>query len=173
MKSSIKPLLFSLKTQYAKLTFDGVKRTELRLRDLTGMEGRDVFVYVTGPVMELRGGFRIGEVFTGTPDEIWDAVSGDAGVDKPDFDAYYSDRQLACALRIEEVWKYENPIGLDKLRKQFTGFVVPQSWRYLKHEEHEYFQGMKRRGEEAGNSRQALIRSPQGQLPFPLRPAPA
>ena len=58
-----------------KLVFDGPKKVELRRRVLTRMRGRDIFIYVTSPVGKLRGGFRVGEVWTGTPEEIWNVVS--------------------------------------------------------------------------------------------------
>ena len=143
MSASDSPLLISLRPQYADLVFEGLKKAELRRRDLSRMEGRDVFVYVTSPVMQLRGGFHVGEVFTGTPDEIWDKVSEEAKVEKSDFDAYYAGTNLACALKITRVWEYENPIGLSELRDEFDNFVVPQSWRYLKFNELELFQNMK------------------------------
>ena len=76
MSESPKPLILSLKPRYADLIFEGVKKAELRRRPLVQMEGGDVFVYVTSPVMELRGGFRVGEVWAGTPQEIWEKVSG-------------------------------------------------------------------------------------------------
>ena len=145
MNSSGSPLLISLRPSYANLIFEGVKKVELRRADLSRMEGREVFVYVTSPVMKLRGGFQVAEVFTGTPQEIWDEVSEYGAISRSDFDAYYSGRELACALKITKVWEYKNPRGLDKLRERFTGFVVPQSWRYLKPEEHEVFQQMEKR----------------------------
>ena len=108
------------------------------------MEGGDVFIYVTSPVMELRGGFRVGEVWAGTPQDIWEKVSGRAGVNRADFDAYYAGQSIAYALEITGVWKYSNPPGLGTLRKLFDNFVVPQSWRYVKPEEHRSFRSMER-----------------------------
>lgn len=143
MNASESPLLISLKPQYADLVFDGLKKAELRRRDLRRMKGRDVFVYVTSPVMQLRGGFQVGEVFIGPPDEIWEKVSSEAGVNKSEYDAYYAGRKIACALKIEYVWEYENPLELSGLRAKFRDFVVPQSWRYLKAEELESFLSMK------------------------------
>ena len=52
-------LLLSLQPRFAEMVFDGTKRTELRRRFAEGLEGCDVFVYVTSPVRELRGGFRV------------------------------------------------------------------------------------------------------------------
>ncbi len=139
-----KALLLSLKPRYADLIFGGLKKAELRRRSLAHMEGRDVFVYVTSPVMVLRGGFRVGMVWTGTPQDVWDRVSEWAGVDKDDFDAYYAGQSIAYALEITDVWEYAEPAGLAKLRGQFDNFTVPQSWRYVTPEEHESFSEMER-----------------------------
>ena len=76
-------------------------------------------------------------------DEIWEEVSSEARLKKSEFDAYYAGRKIACALKIEYVWEYENPLELSELRAKFQSFVVPQSWRYLKAEELESLLGMK------------------------------
>ena len=172
MNSSTTPLLFSLKPHYAELIFKGLKKAELRRRDLRRMKGRDVFIYVTSPVMQLQGGFHVGEVLTGKPQDIWNEVSDYAGVEESDFEAYYSGRELACALKITKVWEYEYPIGLDKLKTQFTSFVVPQSWRYVKPDEHESFRRMKMRDERARASVAAPAQAAQGQSPL-LQPESA
>lgn len=142
MNTPDSPLLISLRPRYADLVFEGLKKAELRRRDLTRMKGRDVFVYVTSPVKALRGGFHVGEVIAGTPDEIWEEVSSEARLKKSEFDAYYAGRKIACALKIKYYWEYENPLELSELRAKFRSFVVPQSWRYLKAEELESFLSM-------------------------------
>lgn len=144
MKSTMIPLLFSLKPCYADLVFNRLKEAELRKRIAPYMTNRDVFIYVSSPVRKLRGGFRVGHVWRGTPQEVWGEVSELAGVDKQDFDAYYAERSIAYALRIKDVWEYENPASLISLRARFESFVVPQSWRYVKPEEHRSFRRMKR-----------------------------
>ncbi len=145
MKKKNSPLLFSIKPHYADLVFQGLKAAELRKQITSYMEDRIVFIYVSSPVKQLRGGFHIGHVWSGPPEEIWDQVSELAAVNKPDFDAYYAGRTIAYALEIINVWEYDTPIGLDTLRNQFKKFVVPQSWRYAKDEEVQSFQEMKRR----------------------------
>ena len=146
MSSLVTPLLFSLRPRYANLVFEGLKKFELRRRGFALMSGRDVFVYVTSPVGTVRGGFRVGEVRTGTPDEIWRLVANGACIEKPDFDAYYAGRSIAYALEITEVWEYSDPVNLSELREKFQNFVVPQSWRYVKPEEYELFLRMNRGG---------------------------
>lgn len=138
-----KPLLLSLKPHYADLVFQGLKTAELRRR-IPCVENRDVFVYVSSPARQLRGGFRIEQVWSGSPEQVWEEVSEFAGVEKQDFDAYYAGRRIAYALGIADVWEHERPVGLEGLRDRFSDFVVPQSWRYVKQEEYRYFQSLKR-----------------------------
>ena len=134
----------SLKPYYADLIFEGRKKAELRKRIALGIEGRDVFVYVSSPVKQLRGGFRVGHVWQGSPEEVWNEVSELTGVDKQGFDAYYEGREIAYALQVTDVWEYEKPVDLSKLRNLFSNFVAPQSWRYVKPEEYRSFRNMKR-----------------------------
>ena len=139
MNTATAPLLFSLKPCYADLVFERLKEAELRKRITLYMKDRDVFIYVSSPVRKLRGGFRVGQVWSGSPEEVWNNVSEFVGIDKRDFDAYYEGRTIAYALEITEVWEYKNPIDLNALRKQFPNFVVPQSWRYVRPEEQRFF----------------------------------
>lgn len=145
MSATTRPLLFSLKPQYADLVFEGLKHAELRRRITPDMKDRDVFIYVSSPVRRLRGGFRVGHVWQGSPEDVWNEVSELAGVKKRDFDNYYAGRTVAYALKITDVWEYAYPANLQTLRKRFPHFVVPQSWRYVKPEEYRSFRKMKHR----------------------------
>lgn len=143
--SNRKPLLLSLKPVYADLVFQGLKTAELRRRVSSGLQNRDVYVYVSSPVMELRGGFRVGEVWKDSPDNIWDLVSRFAQVDRATFDGYYEGANVAYALEIKEVWEYRKPLGLNDLRQKFKKFVVPQSYRFLNEAELRSIPRLKRR----------------------------
>lgn len=139
------PLLFSVKFDYWQLIEQGLKDAELRRNALNSVEGRKALIYVPSPVMELRGGFTIGAVWTGTPDAVWDRVATRAGVGKDVFEAYYAGASIAYALEITDVWAYERPLALAELRAHFDQFVVPQSWRYLRPEEQRLFLRRKRK----------------------------
>jgi predicted transcriptional regulator len=144
MNKAAPPLIISLKPDYADLVFRGVKTAELRRRFSDDIINRDVFIYVSSPVMMLRGGFRVGQVWSGSPEQIWSEVWRLAGVSRQVFDDYYHGTNVAFAIQIVDVWEYANPIGLDELRKRFPGFVVPQSYRYAKSNECRSFRNLKR-----------------------------
>ena len=101
------------------------------------MKDSQVFVYVTSPVMQIRGGFRIDRVLTGSPRQIWPSVAHWSGIERGEYDAYYQGCTVAYALRVVEVWEYVEPLDLRTLQQSFDEFVVPQSWRYVKPREYE------------------------------------
>ena len=140
--NATKPLLLSLKPCYADLVFEGIKKAELRRRITPHITNRDVFIYVSSPIMALRGGFRVGKVWRGTPEDVWRMVSKLAGVNKLDFDTYFEGQTVAYALEITKVWTYPQPINLETLRDEFSSFTVPQSWRYVREDEYQFFQQM-------------------------------
>ena len=78
MTAAMRPLLFSLKPYYVDLIIEGLKTIELRRRIASHMKERDVFIYVSSPITALRDGFRIGEVWSGTPEDVWHMVVGRA-----------------------------------------------------------------------------------------------
>ncbi len=135
----MQPLFLSLKPCYADLVFQKLKTAELRRRIATHIEDRDVFVYVSSPTMALRGGFRVGDFWKGTPQKIWSMVKNLAHVEKQDFDSYFEGKTVAYAFEITEVWESQKLVPLSDLREQFPNFVVPQSWRYVKKGELQFF----------------------------------
>ena len=143
LNATMPPLLLSLKPCYAERVFEGLKTVELRRRIASHITNRDVFVYVSSPDMQLRGGFRAGDFWHGTPDEIWAQVSEFARVDKQDFDTYFEGKTVAYAFEITEVWESPNPVHLNILRGKFPNFVVPQSWRYVRDNELKFFEKIK------------------------------
>ena len=144
MTQSLQPLILSLKPHYAELIFEGLKKVELRRRIAPQTRGRDVLIYVSSPVRKLRGGFRVGEVWKGSPEEVWNSIAQLAAIARQEFDTYFQGQGVAYALEVTNLWEYRSPVSLNQLREQFNNFVVPQSWRYAKNEEHEAFQEMKR-----------------------------
>ncbi len=157
MTTALRSLIISLKPCYADLLFEGLKKVELRRRIASQINDRDVFIYVSSPVRELRGGFRVGQVWEGSPDAVWNSVAELATVDRRVFDAYFQGRTVAYAIEITNVWEYQSPVGLSWLRDRFENFVVPQSWRYAKPEEREAFQKMRGRANEEAQNEIILV----------------
>ena len=146
MDTALNPILLSVKPPFADLIFNGLKEAELRRRFIQNAKDRDVFIYVTSPVRALRGGFRVGHVWRGTPADIWNEVRHIAQIKKREFDEYYGDCSVAYALRITDVWEYNKLVNFQTLKQRISKFVVPQSWRYVRPEEYQFFKHAKRKG---------------------------
>ncbi|MEM7015429.1 MAG: hypothetical protein AAF585_28555 [Verrucomicrobiota bacterium] len=131
MNPGCDPILLSLRPEYADLVFQGLKTAELRRRIGHVAENREVFIYVTSPVMAVRGSFRVGHVWKGDPDEVWAKVHQLAQVSRSVFDAYYNGKTVAYALEIRDVKEFSESVTLKSLRERFPKFVVPQSYRRL------------------------------------------
>jgi len=138
MKPTV-PLILSLKPEYADLIFNGTKKVEFRKRFPTNNMDYEIFVYVSSPVKQIRGAFRVNQVTKASPEEIWHTMSEVAGIDKSSFDAYYLNHDFAYALKITNIRKFNSPVSVEILRRKFDKFVVPQSWRILKSEESKFF----------------------------------
>jgi len=147
------PIVLSLKPHYADMLFTGVKTIELRRRIATGFKGREVFVYVSSPVQKIWGGFRVHEIRSGAPDELWAHIEAKAGVERVEYDAYYSGSGVAHALHVSHVWQHDAPIALGALREILPEFRPPQSWRYTKGRELTWLEEFKREALSQGRAR--------------------
>ena len=83
-------------------------------------------------------------IWHGTPDAVWSDVRRIAQVKKSEYKAYYAESAVAYALAISDVWKCDTPLCFQALKRRFQKFVAPQSWRYVRPEEYEFFMSMKR-----------------------------
>ena len=140
VSSDRKTVVMSLKPRYSDLIVEGQKTVELRRQPISNLEGRDVYVYATSPAMELRCGFKVAKVVSGSVLEVWTQLFDRTGICKKEFLKYFAGCATAYALEIEAVWMFKNPVSLDNLRDSFGGFVVPQSWRYVTDAEQAMFE---------------------------------
>jgi len=159
------PIVLSLKPYYAEMLFAGVKTIELRRRIATGFKGREVFVYVSSPVQKIWGGFRVHEIRSGAPDELWAHIEAKAGVERVEYDAYYSGSGVAHALHVSHVWQHDAPVALGVVREALPEFRPPQSWRYAKGQELTWLEEFKREAEsqERGSPIDTLMPKVSGQ----------
>ena len=121
----------SIRPRFADLICEGTKTVELRRRSPKLSAGDTVLLYVSSPVKALAASFVVDEVSEGTPETIWDEVEHRAGVDKPEFDSYFSGAETAVAIGVRDPVALGEPVALDTLRELWEPFTAPQSYRYL------------------------------------------
>ena len=128
-------LLISIRPRFAEMIFSGSKTVELRRVCPKLSAGDLALVYVSSPIMELQGAFKVGEVISKSPSALWEKVGKKSGVTRTEFFDYFRGKKLAHAIVIEGYWKLPSPVCLSTLRKRKGGFRPPQNYHYLRNDE--------------------------------------
>lgn len=124
-------ILLSIRPQYANKIFQGIKTVELRrVRPKHIQKGVLVLMYVSSPMQSLAGAFKVDQIVEEPLSELWKRVHDKAGVTREEFDAYYDGVASGVGIFFTEVWPFPEPIKLQDLQKQITGFQPPQGFRY-------------------------------------------
>ena len=124
-------LFLSLRPAYAGMILNGDKTVELRRIRPRAAMGSIAVIYATSPICAVLGLCRVGEVTDGEPDEIWDLHGHVAGIDRPQFDAYFAGAETAVAITVTGPLRLKRPVPLAELRLSWLGFQPPQSFRYI------------------------------------------
>jgi len=123
-------VLLSIKPEYAFKIFEGKKKFEFRKIIFKNPNVKTVIVYASSPVQRVIGEFEIDDILTSSPDEIWKITQKYSGISKQFFYDYFADREIAHAIKIKEVTRYDEPLSL----KENYKVSPPQSYLYLKEE---------------------------------------
>ncbi len=117
--------LISIKPKYAEAILAGRKTVELRRRIPALAPGTRLLIYSTLPVGAVVGAVTLESVARGTPGEIWDEYAPQAGVDRDDYNAYFSGTNEAVGLILSSAQRVA-PVTIAALRALRPGFHPPQ-----------------------------------------------
>ena len=121
-------VLLSVKPRFAKAILDGEKYFEFRRTLFRNRDVRRVVIYASNPVQRVVGEFRIDEILTMEPADLWEITRGGSGIDKSYFDDYFAGREKAHALKVGQPIRYREP---KQLGLHFGIDRPPQSFCYL------------------------------------------
>lgn len=121
-------VLLSIKPEYAEKILQGKKKFEFRKSIFKNTSVRTVVIYATMPVGKIVGEFDFDEVLSDTPSVIWSETREFSGITKGFFNSYFNGREMAHAICVGAVRRYERPISLKDLVPSGS---APQSFRYL------------------------------------------
>uniref|UniRef100_A0A7C1I367 DNA-binding protein n=1 Tax=Fervidicoccus fontis TaxID=683846 RepID=A0A7C1I367_9CREN len=129
--------LFSIRPLYADAVFSGVKKYELRrgfIDELT--TGDIVFLYVSGNEQRIKGLFRAGRIFRGTPQEVWRYVSSDplSGIGRDTWQ-YIAGSSRAVAVEVVDPCVFSRQPSLHDIRAVFPRWSPPLSYSLLSEKE--------------------------------------
>jgi len=120
-------VLLSIKPQFASKIFDGSKKYEFRKTIFKRNNIKKVVVYASSPIQRVIGEFEIEGIISDTIKKVWEKTSEFSGITKEIYESYFSNKDMAHAIKIGSVKKYASPKYLD----DYNIFFAPQSFVYL------------------------------------------
>lgn len=122
--------ILSIKPEFVEKILSGEKVYEFR-KSIFRKEINKVLIYSTMPVGKLIGEFKLNHVISGNKEHVWKVTKDKSGISFDFYCDYYASKDVAYALKIDELKVYEKPINPFI---SIPNFVAPQSYRYI--EEH-------------------------------------
>lgn len=118
-----KKCIMSIKPKYYNMIISGLKKVEYRkvVPDFSKVDNK-IYFYVSNPIKNICAIAYVDEVFSSSPDEVWNQTKDIGGIDKEDFFAYCGDKQKVSAIYIKEVKNINDIILKD--------FYAPQNYLF-------------------------------------------
>lgn len=120
-------ILMSIKPKFVKQILAGTKLFELRKRNFK-LEVKTVIIYESSPTKKIVGEFIIDKIIRDTPQKIYLDYSEKLGISKKEYFEYFRNINVAYAIKIKKVIKYEKELTLS----DFNVKKAPQSYQYIK-----------------------------------------
>jgi len=121
-------LLLSIKPHYVEAIMDGRKKYEFRKSIFKQNKIEVIYIYSTSPVQRIVGSFKVGRVYSGTPEHLWAQYGTNSGLNEDLFFQYFGTIKKGFAIQIDELRKFQVPIDPWIVIPDFT---PPQNFRYL------------------------------------------
>ena len=121
-------VILSIQPTFCQSIFDGKKVYEYRKRIFKRTDVDKVYIYASKPICKIVGYFTIAAMIEESPNNMWKTTHEGSGISKEFFDAYFSGCDMAHAIAIGEVVKFDTPIDPKEVIKNFT---APQNYMYV------------------------------------------
>jgi predicted transcriptional regulator len=120
--------LISIRPNFCHLIFDGKKIYEYRKKVFTRSDVDKVYIYATKPICKIIGCFAIDNIITDTPSKVWLMTHEHGGITRKQFNDYFNGCNVAHAIKIKNLERYDIPIDPKTVIKDFT---APQNFIYV------------------------------------------
>jgi predicted transcriptional regulator len=119
-------VLLSIKPEFAYKIFEGTKKYEFR-KSIFKKDVDKVVVYASSPVQRIIGEFEIEDILCKEVDLLWQITKQFAGVNKDFYNKYFADKEMAFAIQVGKVRRFQKP----KRLSDYDIDYAPQSFAYL------------------------------------------
>lgn len=120
-------VLLSIKPEFAEKIFDGTKKYEFRRVIFKDPRVEKVIVYASSPYQFVMGEFDIDFILQDKIEKVWEQTHDLSGISEDYYFRYFENREIAYAIKIGKVRRYENAKSLD----EYAVHTPPQSFIYI------------------------------------------
>lgn len=106
----------------------GIKKFEFRRSIYKDSSVKKAYIYATAPIKKIVGCFKIAQVVSGTPEEVWEKCGQFSGTTKESLMKYFQGKDKVYALEINDFKYFEHPIDP---RDYIKNFYPPQFFQYV------------------------------------------
>ncbi len=121
-------VLLSIKPEYAEKILSGEKKFEFRRVLPKNKSVKKVVIYATLPVGKVVGEFEIAELISESPIHLWERTAEFSGISSNFFEAYFEGRDIAHAIKVGKVKKYNQQKDLTDI---LPSGIARQSFCYI------------------------------------------
>ncbi|MDR3290685.1 MAG: hypothetical protein LBT10_00905 [Methanobrevibacter sp.] len=113
-------VLMSIKPNFVEKIVSKEKTYEFR-RNIFKKEVEKVVIYSTSPEKKIIGYFISNEIIEDRPENLWDDLSDQSGLNEENFFNYFKEKETGFALKIDDLKVFQNPVNTDDL----DDFIAP------------------------------------------------
>lgn len=124
-------IVISVQHKFVERILAGEKAAELRRRAPRIQPGCRVWIYTKAPAAMISVCVTVDRVVKGAPRDIWRTHQADLGVTYDEFEAYFADTEMGCAIFFREVEGVSPGVALSEIRSRSKGFHPPQFFKRL------------------------------------------
>ena len=121
----MKAIMISINPQYVEKILSGEKTYEYRKSMFHDRSVETLLIYETKPVCKVVAVCYIDNVLVMPKHDLWELTKLQSGITEDFFNKYYGDKEVAKAIKISNVVRYDSPKELSDygLKNAPQGFV--------------------------------------------------
>lgn len=125
--------MLSIKPEYVARILSGEKTYEYRRRIFKRRDVDTLVIYETSPSRAVVAEASITGIIAESPEDLWERTHENAGIDRDRFMAYFKGRDVAYAIELGKITRYDRPRDLREYAP--TVKAPPQSYVYITRQE--------------------------------------
>ena len=129
--SESRHILISVNHRHVASMFNGTKTLELRRRTVRIPSNTRVWIYSKVPRGHVEAVGIVENVIEAAPSLIWRDYGKCTGISKSEFEEYFSELNVGCAILFKEIRRLHPMLSLQDIRARVSSFQPPQFFKKI------------------------------------------